>query len=158
VVITGGEPFRQNIEPLVRILTGYGYTVQIETNGTMPPPSDSFWTLVSLDTNKEGRCFIVCSPKTPNIHPRTRDLVCAYKYVMSSDSVAEDGLPLLALDHSADPFVCRPHFNFRGQTYLQPLDAKSDQQNAANLDACVRSCLLHGYTLQLQIHKLINLE
>src|SRR4051812_43477144 len=32
VVLTGGEPFRQNIGPLCRTLITHGYFVQIETN------------------------------------------------------------------------------------------------------------------------------
>ena len=39
VVITGGEPFRQNLSYLLRALTEHGYYVQIETNGTLPPPA-----------------------------------------------------------------------------------------------------------------------
>lgn len=35
VVITGGEPFRQNVNKLVEVLLGYGYKVQVETNGTL---------------------------------------------------------------------------------------------------------------------------
>ena len=35
VVLTGGEPFRQNISPLCAALLHAGYHVQIETNGTM---------------------------------------------------------------------------------------------------------------------------
>lgn len=158
VVITGGEPFRQNIHPLVELLLAEGYTVQIETNGTLPPPTIGFAELCSLDTNERNRCFVVCSPKAGRVNPATASLACAYKYVMAHDSVDSDGLPLLALDHSASPRVARPHEGFNGTIYLQPCDDKDDVVNQANLQACVNSVMLHPYVLQLQVHKIINVE
>lgn len=158
VVITGGEPFRQNIHPLVELLLAEGYTVQIETNGTLPPPTVGFAGMCSLDTTERNKCFIVCSPKAGRVNPLTASLVCAYKYVMAHDSVGEDGLPLLALDHTASPHVARPHKGFKGTIYLQPCDDKDDVVNQANLQACVNSVMLYPYVLQLQVHKIINVE
>ena len=158
VVITGGEPFRQNIHPLVELLLAEGYTVQIETNGTLPPPTIGFPELCSLDTQEQNRCFVVCSPKAGKVNPVTAAVTCAYKYVMAHDSVADDGLPLLALDHSASPRVARPHKGFNGVIYLQPCDDKDDVTNSANLRACMSSVMLHPYALQLQVHKIIGAE
>lgn len=159
VVITGGEPFRQNIQPFVALLIADGYTVQIETNGTLPPPTAEFANMCSLDTSEWNSCFVVCSPKAGKVNPLTAAIVCAYKYVMSHDSVDElDGLPVLALGHSASPRIARPHAGFGGITYLQPCDDKDNVINAANLQACVKSVMLHPYTLQLQIHKIIGAE
>ena len=158
VVITGGEPFRQNIHPLVELLLLEGYTVQIETNGTLPPPTIGFLELCSLNTSETNKCFVVCSPKAGKVNPVTATIVCAYKYVMAHDSVAEDGLPLLALGHSASPHVARPHQGFKGAIYLQPCDGKDNAVNSANLRACMNSVMLHPYALQLQVHKLIGAE
>lgn len=158
VVITGGEPFRQNIYRLVKQLMEAGYTVQVETNGTLPPPTISFLELCSKDITERNKCFVVCSPKAGKVNPVTAEAVCAYKYVMAHDSVDADGLPLLALDHSASPRVARPHKGFDGVIYLQPCDNKDNQTNAANLKACVDSVMKHGYALQLQVHKIINVE
>ena len=158
VVITGGEPFRQNIHPLVELLIAEGFTVQVETNGTLAPPTIGFPELCSLNTNERNKCFIVCSPKAGRVNPLTASLVCAYKYVMAHDSVGKDGLPLLALDHTASPHVARPHEGFKGVIYLQPCDNKDDAVNSANLQACVKSVMLHPYVLQLQVHKIIGAE
>lgn len=157
-VITGGEPFRQNIHPLVELLLAEGYTVQIETNGTLPPPTIDFAEMCSLNTNESNRCFVVCSPKAGRVNTVTASLACAYKYVMAHDSVDTDGLPLLALDHTAFPRVARPPAGFKGKIYLQPCDDKDDAINQVNLQACVNSVMLHSYKLQLQIHKIINVE
>ena len=78
--------------------------------------------------------------------------------LMAHDSVDSDGLPLLALDHSASPRVARPPEGFRGVIYLQPCDDKDDVVNQANLRACVNSVMLHPYALQLQVHKIIGAE
>lgn len=159
VVITGGEPFRQNIYPLLQLLITTGYTVQIETNGTLPPPSHKFVGICSKDIRERGRCFIVCSPKTGKVSALTEELSCAFKYVLAHDSVSdEDGLPTLALDHSATPFVARPPAWFTGTVYVQPCDDKDDDINRRNLQACVRSVMKFGYILQLQVHKIIEME
>lgn len=56
VVITGGEPLRQNIVPLVKKLRETRHIIQIETNGTIWDPK--------LD---EQKVIYVVSPKTKNI-------------------------------------------------------------------------------------------
>lgn len=148
VVITGGEPFRQDIGKLVRLLVSKGYRVQIETNGTLYRP-DLPWDSIT----------IVCSPKAGRINPKLLPRIDAYKYVMRAGSVNPvDGLPTFALDHSAAPQVARPPAGNTRPVYLQPMDAQCGIQNEDNLKACIDSCMKYGYTLQIQIHKIINME
>lgn len=147
VVITGGEPFRQNIRPMVESLLIAGYRVQIETNGTL-----------YQDLPYE-RITVVCSPKTGAIHKRLEPHIAALKYVLDHRSKApDDGLPLLALGHTASPRLARPPAGFRGTIYIQPVDVNDPAENKINLDATVESVLGHGYTLCLQTHKIINVE
>jgi len=83
IVITGGEPFRQNLGPLVSELRHANYQVQIETNGTIY--DNNF--LYDLAT-------IVCSPKTASIHKNMHSVIDAYKYVLQAGHISkEDGLP-----------------------------------------------------------------
>lgn len=150
VVITGGEPFRQNITPAVEVLLDAGYVVQIETNGTLYLPGFPY-----------DEVSIVCSPKAGTINRQLADhrgAINALKYVLQADSVAFDGLPLLALAHPASPSVARPPEGFSGVVYVQPADEKDDAKNEANLEAAVRSCFDNDYTLGIQIHKLIGVE
>lgn len=155
VVITGGEPFRQPLSKLLTVLTDADYYVQIETNGTLEPSDFPYSTMPDIRTG----AFIVCSPKAGKVNRKTEELACCYKYVMSYDSIREeDGLPLLALGHTAHPFVARPPANFHRPVYLQPMDSKDEEINDKSLRACIRSCMKHGYILQLQIHKIINME
>lgn len=142
-VITGGEPFRQNIAPLVQALQERGFLVQVETNGTLPPSPNL------------PPCAIVCSPKAGRVNPALVDKVTAYKYVLQAGQVAEDGLPLNVLGDGVQP--ARPHEGYEGDIYLSPLDEQDHTRNAANRAAVVESCLRGGYIVNLQIHKILNL-
>lgn len=148
VVITGGEPFRQNITPLVEELTKRCYTVQVETNGTLPPSA-----------NFPRWATIVCSPKTGKINPIIAKRADYFKYVLSHDDVSDvDGLPKSALRHPAVPSLARHPEDHKHDVYLQPMDAGPGYEDitAANVQACVDSCMKYGHVLQLQIHKIIG--
>lgn len=148
VVITGGEPFRQNIAGLIRTLANDGYQVQIETNGTLAPPMTINWG---------SEAHIICSPKTGKINPVIETLAMAFKYVLHAESIdPEDGLPVFALGHSAKPRVSRPPEN--KLVYVQPMDCKDSFQNKKNEEAAIASCMKYGYIFQVQLHKIIGLE
>lgn len=155
VVITGGEPLRQKLEPLCSRLTRLGFIVQIETNGTLDIPFE-LAELVETQVLFKPKVYIVCSPKTGKVSPGVGAMAYAFKYVARADDILEDGLPGTALEHSAHPYLARPHGV--ALVYLQPADEKDGKLNAANTDACVQSCLKHGHILQLQLHKIINVE
>lgn len=146
VVITGGEPFRQNIIPLVKKLIDSGYTVQIETNGTM-------WQEIHPSAH------IVCSPKTGSVHPKIEERARAYKYVLDSSSVADDGLPILALGHPNSGLLARPPAYRRDLLiYVQPADEKNEFLNRKNLQVVKDSAMFFGYTLCIQTHKIIGVN
>ena len=181
VVISGGEPFRQNLLPLLLAFEGQkGAFVQIETNGTLPP---QFPDMANPDPNfyntniarRQGR-YIVCSPKRPVCHPQYEAVACAFKYVLDHRSVdPDDGLPIHVLGNVNKKPVYRQKHKAR-PVYLQPMDhteeflgpqwdgvstspiAERDKHNHSSMLAMKQSCLKHGYLVQLQIHKLINVE
>lgn len=155
VVLTGGEPFRQYIKPVIELLLEAGFKVQIETNGTL------------FQDLPYHQITVVCSPKTGSVHRKLAPYIAAYKYVLNSKPSEEDGLPMSALGHSAAPRLARPHANFRGTTYIQPADEYSHidgqfhsngARNEINLQECISSVQKHGYTLGLQLHKIIHME
>uniref|UniRef100_UPI001C2E6A28 hypothetical protein n=1 Tax=Staphylococcus aureus TaxID=1280 RepID=UPI001C2E6A28 len=144
---TGGEPFRQAIGPLVTELIRRKWRVQIETNGTL---------------YREGlpyglqRLTIVCSPKAGKVNKDLEPHISAYKYVLAADGVDPvDGLPVSALGLPGRP--ARP---LRQGTpiYVNPVDDHDAERNAANYKAAAQTCMLHGYRLGLQMHKIFNLE
>ncbi len=155
VVITGGEPFRQELGGLFDMLTSNGYYVQVESNGTLEPTPFVYTQYVNR--NREG-VYIVCSPKTGKVHPRILDSACALKYVVRKGMIDKDGLPITALDHSVNGRVQRPPAGWDRPIYVQPIDVGNVVDNDIHTAAAVDSCMKHGYTLQLQIHKLIGVE
>lgn len=150
IVLTGGEPFRQNVVPLIHLLLTAGYQVQVETNGMIYPPD--FNTLEHFK-----RFSLVCSPKTSRINSIIAEKATAFKYVLRNGYVADDGLPTQALGHAATPHVARPPEGKNVRIYIQPMDELDQSRNALNTDAAVRSCMAHGHTLQIQIHKIVGL-
>lgn len=148
VVITGGEPFRQTIGPLIEELFNFGYPVQIETNGTLFDPTVPYCN---------DSLTIVCSPKAGKVNHNLQPYIDVYKYVLHKDSInPDDGLPLLALDHSAKPMLARPHNGFEGPIYIQPVDTQDVIENQLHLRAAVKSAMAHGYVMCIQTHKLMG--
>lgn len=153
VVITGGEPFRQNIRDLVIALLGRGFLVQIETNGTL------YQELPFEHPN----LTIVCSPKTGAINKKLAPAIKALKYVATAKSLenSPDGLPTHALEHPNGGMLARQPQGFTGDVYLQPVDEKDERRggnNDKNLEAVVKSCMRHGHRLCLQVHKIIGVD
>lgn len=146
IVITGGEPLRQDIGRLVNKLLSKGFNVQIETNGTLFIPSIMY---------THHRLTIVCSPKTGKVNENLEPYIKAFKYVLSADDYdVYDGLPNHALEH-----VCkklhRPK-NKKVPVYLQPVDSKNANKYKTDLQACIQNCQKFGYILGIQMHKVID--
>lgn len=155
VVITGGEPFRQNIAPMCRALVMAGYRVQVETNGVLFNDGLPFDPVD--EPIFEKKMSIVCSPKTSRIDERLFEYADAFKYVLRLGDISEDdGLPLRALGHKATPHVARPRPG--ALVYVQPMDEGNAEANYLNLQAAIQSCMKFGYRLQIQVHKIINME
>ena len=147
IVITGGEPFRQNIAPLVEALLACGLCVQIETNGTL-------W----VELPEHPNLTIVCSPKTPAVNAKIAERSRHFKYVIcTGETSAEDGLPQASTQQSnvVSP-IARPPMN--AHIYVMPLDSFDEQQNSSNRQHCVDVAKRFGYTLTLQTHKVLAIE
>ena len=150
MVVTGGEPFRQpEVVPFINwMIIQHGWKVQVETNGSMQIP---------LELNND--CVVVCSPKSSKLHPSAAQRANHFKYVLKAGNyLQEDGLPLQALDHRSSPYIARPPVNFRGNIYLQPMDEKDAEKNRANIRQVVENAKMHGYIVQLQVHKYLGVE
>ncbi|HEY9719763.1 MAG TPA: 7-carboxy-7-deazaguanine synthase QueE [Trichormus sp.] len=147
IVITGGEPFRQNIAPLVVSLLERGLKVQIETNGTL-------W----VDLPETPNLTIVCSPKTNYLHPEILQRANAYKYVVGADgNDPSDGLPISSTqDAKRQCTIARPPVD--ADIYVMPLHVIDERQNNINVDRCVEIAKAHGYKLCLQTHKLARFK
>lgn len=147
VVMTGGEPMRQNIAPFVRdLLYGGEHHVQIETNGTLFVP-DLPWF---------GEFTVVCSPKTPKVNTNLVEFIKFYKYILKAEEVNHfDGLPTSSLNTGVAP--ARPPRKFRPcDVFVQPMDEGEPEANQRNMQAALDSCMKFGYRMCLQTHKILG--
>lgn len=169
VVITGGEPFRQyNVKYLLELLINSRMNVQIETNGTLPPvpftigaTEDYHYSTMVTNSSLStvSGVYIVCSPKSGSVNPLIRKYACCFKYVVKHDDVDPvDFLPIHSLDHPVGVKVARPSPEYNRTIYVQPMDEQDEAKNKSNLQQAIDSCLQGGYTLQIQTHKIINME
>lgn len=145
-VITGGEPMRQNIEPLCRMLFSLGFLVQIETAGTL-------WV------DGIGQfADIVCSPKTPAINQHVYDQAVAFKYVISSKDVIDGTyIPKTATQADTRPALLaapRPD----APVYLSPMDEYDEEINRRNRTIVARLAIKYDVIAGLQLHKFMEME
>ena len=177
VVLTGGEPLRQNIVPLIQLLIDNGVKlVQIETAGTL-------WVAGLEQLIENGDTELVVSPKTPGLNPRVTKWARHYKYIIEAGRTSpDDGLPQYGTQQANTnirqelfrPFSDRvlSHFISLGlpppTIWVSPCDTHdgpvSDEApptrstpNQLNIREAVRVAMLHGYRLSLQTHKIVNL-
>ena len=159
VVLTGGEPFRQNVVPLIRALARNHIHTQIESNGALRPQHEKWvWEL-----QKSGDLTIILSPKTSRIYNELAKRANAYKYVLSHNHIAGDGLPTQVLGHplAKNTYrVARPPEGYEEPIFLQPADEGDPIINELNVQAVVKIVIEHEnfYILCLQLHKILGLE
>jgi organic radical activating enzyme len=162
VVLTGGEPMRQNIVPLCESLAVRGRHVQIETAGNfwIPDAYHERFTNMLVD----GVVSIVVSPKTPHVHERVREWAGAWKYIVDATTQVDPlmGLPESSTQHAGKRVSLAfpdPSSPIATRVYMQPMDHGKEHpnENEAAVGKCVELCLLYGHTLSLQLHKLVGL-
>jgi organic radical activating enzyme len=100
VVITGGEPLLQDLEPLITELHMQKHRIQIETNGTVPPKFTQY--------NWADNVTFVVSPKA-EVCNEISDL-CPFFKVLVEESTTEDKIKQYPLHY----------------TFLQPLSNKPE--------------------------------
>lgn len=138
VVITGGEPMRQNLQPLCNALLDKGYKVQIETNGTL------FQAL-------PAEVHIVCSPKNTGAGyaPIRADMLGqmdALKFIISEHHPDYRDVPPWCLTSTSLPPI-----------YVQPMDEYDAAKNKANQARAMQLAMDHGYRLSMQLHKILGI-
>lgn len=170
-VLTGGEPLRQHVAPLVQALNRHLFAVQVETAGVHwredlgglfePRRADGF-----VDPAKNT---VVVSPKTPRLAAGIAPYVHALKYILQSGrNCIKDGLPVTdpqkdQQNQKGEYRLVRPdalgqpplHLS---QVYVQPCDEGNVLQNATNLNKAAQVAQRYGYRTSIQLHKLMKLS
>ena len=138
IVITGGEPLRQNIVPLCEALLADGFTVQIETNGTL-------WRELPPQVH------VICSPKNTGqgYFPVREDVMAraqALKFIISRQDERYHHVPDVGQEAYATV------------VYVQPMDEYDAQRNSENRAYALELANRYGYILSLQTHKILDIE
>lgn len=156
VVITGGEPARQNMGLFIeRVLDARPGTVfQVETSG-------SLW----MDWLDHDNVYVVVCPKTPRVDARIASRLdsVTWKYVIEDGRTdIVDGLPARGTQLKRDTApvrVARPPAHLApSNVYLSPCDEGMERRNQDNANAVGRLAMRHGYRAGVQMHKIINVE
>lgn len=157
VVITGGEPLLQNIIPLVHWLNHErACAVAIETAGTVWLDGLDNYFSSGREWGPAGGNILVCSPKTPKIHPGIVDCCGAWKYIVKvGETDFDNGLPWMSTQTvGVKMSVYVPDSEHVGLMYLQAQDEQSPSHNQANVEHAAALCMKHGYRLSVQTHKI----
>lgn len=159
VVITGGEPFLQaGIIPLSQQLIDSGYTVQVETSGSYYSKELKEFYDKNAESNK---FFIVCSPKQPKIHKDLPIKDLYWKYVVREGRIDwSTGFPFDDTQkEKGEPkkIAVPPQLSKKNRIFISPCDEHDPIKNRLNRNAATRICLMFGYTLSLQLHKIVDL-
>lgn len=180
IVITGGEPLIHELGPLVcALFERFGLVIQIETAGTVWP--DSFNTPQVRALLDEHALVIVCSPKTGRVHSMIEAYCDDYKYIIGARTAIDelDGLPNESTQHPGVSLrLYRPALANHCTVWLQPCEEynlrtrfagpgdastaidpkRDDEASAASMKRAAELCMLHGYRLSLQTHKIVGLR
>lgn len=138
VVVTGGEPLRQNIVPFCEALIAAGFTVQIETNGTLWRPLPE-------------AVHVICSPKAGKqgygqVRPDVLARAAGLKFILAVDDPLYHSVPEVGQTEAGVP------------VYVQPMDEQDDAKNARNTAYALDMAQEHGYRLSLQTHKFLHIR
>lgn len=167
VVITGGEPFRQNIAPFCKQIIAQGahedqnLHVQIETNGRIQP---QYPDIINRLQDRR-KLTIVVAPKTAHTAAFFEIGADAWKYVVSAGDVWKDGLPIRALGHPVKNagrggYIARPPAGYEGDIFIQPFDSGNEEENKLHLQEALRCVTDYPgrRRISLQVHKLLGME
>lgn len=133
IVITGGEPLRQPIEKLVKLLLENNFIIQIETNGT-------------IKRKLPKQVHICCSPKIINkeyqINDELIEYIDSFKFIISAQNNYQN----------------IPKLNITKPIYIQPMDEYNQEKNLINQNLTIKLAKKHDYIISLQTHKYLDIE
>lgn len=172
VVISGGEPCRQNIAPLMQALLEDVSTpinhVVVETSGMIAPQGGDILFDDGFPLDKRFVTFVV-SPKLSRVDPWFYKRADHWLYVAAAGDVhPADGLPYKRTQRQAvviartaaeransdfdSPAIMRPPSARKVTVWLRPVEDVIGNVSTADLKAVVESCTSRGYRLALPAH------
>lgn len=144
LVLTGGEPLRQNLSRLIDKFSQHNWIIQIETAG-------SFWQPCLIN---EG-IHLVVSPKVAKVHPKIRDHAQHWKYIIGPNEEWPPKWKTQKDDKGGLP--CLPPA--RATVWLQPMDDYRfirPSKVGTNIKRTRDLALANGFNISLQTHKILG--
>lgn len=138
VVITGGEPLRQNLTLLCDLLHEAKMLVQIETNGTIPYNIPKVSQLVCSPKNTCGQYKIISGVILRN--------TVAIKFLISEDM------------HGYQKIAEVGQTEYKTPVYVQPMDQYDSKKNLRNVHLAMQLAKKYNATLSLQTHKILQIK
>jgi 7-carboxy-7-deazaguanine synthase len=135
ISLTGGEPFLQDLRPLVRLLRKEGYRVQVETNGTRYYPLAADWLTVSP------------KPKTYRVAPEISRRAREVKLIVTHDLSFQVIQRVRRSFPASTPIILQPQSNRR---WSQKIAVRLQNEALAGGLANIR--------ISLQLHKILGLR
>ncbi len=135
VCLTGGEPFLQDLRPLVRLLKKQKLKIQVETNGTLYYPLSADWFTVSP------------KPKSYSFKPEFRSLADEVKLVVSRELTEKIIKKMRAVFPADVPILLQPQSHRRWS-----------QERAVGLFQKACSAGLENIRVSIQLHKILKLR
>ncbi len=150
IVITGGEPTRQNLTELIEGFIHRGFTIEIETAGT-------FWQ----ECFRAPEVHLIVSPKNDYVHSAISTNVTVWKYVVSVNGykpeAIREGLPTINPQRDGgNGNLYQPPYGNVAPIYISPCDEGLAEKNANRrlaLDIVLSS---QKYRLSIQMHKIVG--
>jgi organic radical activating enzyme len=160
VVITGGEPLYQNLDPLIRTLLDSGFRVQVETSGATKHAPALLW---------QSDVTAVVSPKTGRVHRDVLRHATDWKYIIGHDTITtEEGVPVSDTQGTGNQLPLASPFGRNSPTpyrvWLQPREdympdgRPNTLANERNLQRTKELAMQFGFCVSLQTHKILGVE
>lgn len=133
VVLTGGEPFAQDINELAISLQRKKFKTQVESNGSINPHNFEQWAYI----------YLVVSPKYAGVNLDVVSHAEAIKFVLKDKEQPNSCL----IEWAKNKGVA---------VYLAPCDEKDEEKNRANMFWVRDLALQMNVIVSLQIHKILE--
>ena len=143
VVLTGGEPLLQNLDPLIKLLHKANLKLHLETNCTLPLPMEK------LD-------WIATSPKTKNPDPVILYHADEVKFLVNTNENWKEYIEYIT-----------KNYTIKGKKLLLPVAKKYTKTTASSPDSIIKKntyaaidyCFTHSdFSLCMQMHKVLNIN
>lgn len=144
VTLAGGEPmFQRGIVPLIKTLCRHGFSVEIETNGSID--------ISEIAAISDNRPWITLDYKTSASGMETHNLFSNYEYLTKQDSVKFVVGSVCDLEKAVE-IVNKYGLLEKANVLLSPVYGSIEPVEIVDF---MKANNLNGYKMQIQIHKVI---